>query len=213
MTFYHYAVIERPRSYATSAADLNPNMESVDYKRQPSPKRLREAIDASAGVTCGIFRGGMFGLTTNQIAVLSAWEDFDTVHGCMQKHCQREGVTVAAYKNLQATVRPQTVETLTRAGVYVIRWIEMSSRDVADYTALCLQTWPAFEAKDAARCVGVFRVDDESEPCLLLMLTWYENLTEWEQSRQLVDKDAELWVRRSEMELSHWAQTGRIELD
>jgi hypothetical protein len=81
MTIYHYAVIERPRSHATSAADLNPNMESVDYKRQPSPKRLREAIEASAGVTCGIFRGGMFGLTTNQIAVLSAWEDFDTVHG------------------------------------------------------------------------------------------------------------------------------------
>jgi len=44
------------------------------------------------------------------------------------------------------------------------------------------------------------------------MLTWYENLRAWEQSRQLNKRDAKLWVRRSQMEISHWAQAGRLEL-
>ena len=213
MTVYHYAVIERPESSVITTRDEDPSMETVDYKRQPSVTSLRTAIETTGGMSCGIFRGGMFGLTTTQVASLSAWTDIELARTSIATYCQHESLNLIVQKPLSATVRPTKTEPITQPGIYVIRWIRMRGADVVEYTSLCLDTWPAFEAASAARCYGVFRVDDHSEPGLLLMLTWYQNLRAWEQSRQLNKRDAKLWVRRSQMEISHWAQAGRLELD
>ena len=53
-------------------------------------------------------------------------------------------------------------------------------------------------------------VDTTAPVTTLLMLTWYATLTDWEQIRQLHIPDANWWARRSEMELSHWAEAGRL---
>jgi hypothetical protein len=99
---------------------------------------------------------------------------------------------------------------LEKPGIYVIRWITMYTHDIAEYTELCLKTWPRFEVGDTQRCYGVFRSTESTDLCAILMLTWYENLSAWERSRQLDPRDRPMWVRRSQMELSHWAEAGRL---
>ncbi|MCP4979429.1 MAG: hypothetical protein GY935_02915 [Gammaproteobacteria bacterium] len=102
------------------------------------------------------------------------------------------------------------MEKIDRRGIYVIRWIRMRSSDIDEYTRLCLETWLRFEATTQSRCYGVFRPAQESAVSKLLMLTGYATLNDWEKSRHLDPADESKWARRSEMELSHWAESDRL---
>ena len=210
MKHFHYAVIAKPVGPPSIPESNHPDMESVDYKRQPDVSALRAAVDAAGGLPCGVFRGGMFGLKTNEIAILSAWPDEDSGSTCIGSFVQDSKDLCHSQKILVATVRPTGELAIDKPGIYVIRWIEMYTSDIAEYTGLCLKTWPRFEAGNTQRCYGVFRPAVSAEQSTLLMLTWYENLTAWECSRQLDPRDQDMWVRRSQMELSHWAEAGRL---
>ena len=210
MKNYHYAVIAKPMGPPSLPESSQPNMESVDYKRQPDLPALRAAVNAAGGLTCGIFRGGMFGLKTNEIAILSAWHGETGGESCITDFVENTHLDCTVQKDLVATVRPSEATAIKRAGIYVIRWIAMDSDDIAEYTGLCLKTWPRFETGDTQRCYGVFRPAESVKQPTLLMLTWYEDLTAWEQSRQLDPQDQHMWVRRSQMELAHWAEVGRL---
>ena len=52
---------------------------------------------------------------------------------------------------------------------------------------------------------------DTESVVTLLMLTWYRTFDDWEQSRRLDPADRAKWARRSEMELSHWAEAARLD--
>ena len=210
MKSYHYAVIVRPTGLPSTPESTHPDMESVDYKRQPDVPALREAVDTAGGLTCGIFRGGMFGLKTNQIAILSAWSDVADGHGYLDDFARDANLELRAQEDLVATVRPSEPSVIEEPGVYVIRWLSMRTHDIAEYTELCLKTWPRFEAGGTQRCYGVFRPTESADRSTMLMLTWYRNLAAWEHSRQLDPRDQHLWIRRSQMELSHWAEVGRL---
>ena len=210
MKNYHYAVVTRPMGSLSMEESIHPNMESVDYKRQPDVPALRAAVDAAGGLICGIFRGGMFGLKTNEIAILSVWPDEAGGQACLDNFVNDTNVECQVQKNLVSTVRPSDAIPIEKPGIYVIRWITMYTHDIAEYTELCLKTWPRFEVGDTQRCYGVFRPTESTDLCTILMLTWYENLSAWERSRQLDPRDRPMWVRRSQMELSHWAEAGRL---
>lgn len=210
MKKYHYAVITKPMGSPSMPESIQPNMESVDYKRQPDVAALRVAVGAAGGLICGIFRGGMFGLKTNEIAILSAWPDESDGQSCIGDFIKETNVECHVQQNLIATVRPSEAMSIKSPGIYVIRWITIRAQDIAEYTELCLKTWPRFESGNTQRCYGVFRPAESSKICTMLMLTWYKNLTAWERSRQLDPRDQDMWVRRSQMELSHWAEVGRL---
>ena len=210
MTCYHYCVFTKPEAtHSLQSADAI-DMENVDYKRQPEACLIASYIESRNGQCCGVIHGGMFGLATNQVAVLSAWqaEIFDLTH--MRELAGANGWALAEQEQLTETVRPLQPETLDRSGIYVIRWIRILNSDVDEYTRLCLKTWPSFETTTRSRCFGVFRPIEADRISKLLMLTWYATLTDWENSRQLDPADKAKWGRRSEMELSHWAQAGRL---
>ncbi len=211
MTLYHYCVLTKPEASHLVGGDDTVDMENVDYKRQPDLTRVAEYIDSTNGLCCGIFRGGMFGLATNQLALLSAWENPAATSPCAEL-ARQNGWLLSDKARLTATVRPTAVEKIDRAGIYVIRWIRMRESDIAEYTRLCLETWPAFETMTRSRCYGVFRPLESGDVVKLLMLTWYASLADWEQSRRLNPVDQSKWARRSEMELSHWAEAGRLAL-
>lgn len=211
MTLYHYCVLSKSEASHLVGRDEGIDMENVDYKRQPDITRVAEYIDSANGLCCGLFRGGMFGLATNQLALLSAWENPAATSPCAEL-AQQNGWSLSDEARLIATVRPTDAKKIDRAGIYVIRWIRMLESDIDEYTRLCLETWPAFEAMTHSRCYGVFRPLESADVVKLLMLTWYASLTDWEQSRQLNPADQSKWARRSEMELSHWAETGRLAL-
>ena len=203
-TTYHYAVLERPETALQVDTVQGIDMENLDYKRQPDVEMLRGRVSGAGGTVLGIWRGGLFGLATNQVAMLSAWEDADAARAC------HTGLGAVEHYCGRATVRPEAPEVLRREGIYVIRWIRMATSDIAEYTALCLETWPAFQADGTAYCYGVFRPLDDAPVSKLLMLTWYASLADWEQTRTLSPADEAKWARRSEMELSHWADVGRL---
>lgn len=209
MTLYHYAVLGKPEAPHGECERSDIDMENVDYKRQPEPENIATEIRARNGRCCGIFRGGMFGLATNQIAVLSAWKEADYDATWFNEMASAADWTASVSEELLPTVRPQDGE-VCQPGIYVIRWIRMLSADIDEYTRLCVETWPAFEARTRSRCYGVFRPRTESEVSKLLMLTWYASLSDWENSRQLNPADSAKWARRSEMERSHWAEAGRL---
>ena len=210
MTIYHYAVMEKPEKEHTVVSLDKIDMENVDYKRQPDKDFVSQQVIESGGITCGIVRGGMFGLATNQVWVLSAWDSLAGILGYTQKIEGKSGYRITDQGNLTATVRPGRIAEINRDGIYVIRWIRIRSRDIDEYTGLCLETWPAFEEQSQARCYGVFRPLEEDEISTILMLTWYSTLNDWENSRQFDPSDLPKWARRSEMELSHWADAGRL---
>lgn len=210
MKSYHYAVIEKPTGSPSTPEVTDPDMESVDHKRQPDVAALREAVDAAGGLPCGIFRGGMFGLKTNQVATLSAWSGLADGHACLDEFASDAKLKLRTQEDLVATVRPSEPSVIAEPGVYVIRWLNMWADDIDEYTKLCLETWPRFEAGGTQRCYGVFRPTESNDSCTLLMLTWYRDLAAWERSRQLDPRDQRLWIRRSQMELAHWAEVGRL---
>lgn len=206
MTFYHYAVLEKPEMAVAAEKSHGIDMEDVDYKRQPVVDAVAQTLEDAGGFPCGMFRGGMFGLATNQIAVFSAWDEADVARKCFYSGPN----TLVSQICLEPTVRPLGPEKITMPGIYVIRWIRMATRDIKEYTNLCLETWPAFESAGTARCWGVFRPLEDAEVSKILMLTWYATLSDWEQSRNLNPADVHKWARRSELELSHWAEAGRL---
>lgn len=208
---FHYAVITQPESELRQSQSDGIDMENVDYKRQPDVQRIRESVMSGNGFNCGLFRGGMFGLKTNQLAALTSWPSRESCHQVFDPLCTAANWSISDACWLTPTVRPKKVEAIERQGIYVIRWIRMAQADVDEYIRLCLETWPAFESMAKARCYGVFKpADSGSSITTLLMLTWYATLTDWEQSRRLHIPDANRWARRSEMELSHWAEAGRL---
>lgn len=212
MNKYHYCVLSKAEAPHFVGAGESIDMENVDYKRQPDAGLARTFVDTAGGLCCGIIHGGMFGLATNQIAMLSAWQDGDEIAQGLDRLARQNHWEISDEVELLATVRPVHSEKLERPGIYVIRWIRMLETDIEEYTRLCVETWPAFETTAQARCFGVFRPLEDTMPVTLLMLTWYASLTDWEQSRRLQPADANKWARRSEMELSHWAQAGRLAL-
>ncbi len=210
MTIYQYAVVEKPEAELRVCDRNNIDMENLDYKRQPDACVVERQITLTGGMACGIFRGGMFGLATNRLAILSAWEHEDAAADCAADLVTATDYLIPGQETFLATVRPSAPEKITRDGFYVIRWIRMFTSDIEEYTQLCLETWPAFETDGTARCYGVFRPLQDEEISKLLMLTWYASLGDWEKTRNLAPADEPKWARRSEMELSHWAEGARL---
>ncbi len=210
MTIYHFARIEKPEGIYSVSNLERIDMENVDYKRQPDIEAIAGQIENSGGMNCGILRGGMFGLATNQIWVFSAWGHADASNAFINSIESDFDNNLIEQGQLKATVRPTHTEKISREGIYVIRWISMNSLDIDEYTQLCLETWPRFEASAQARCYGVFRPIEDQPKSTILMLTWYATMDDWEKSRQLDPGDKTKWARRSEMELSHWAEVGRL---
>ncbi len=217
MTIYHYAVVEKPeetlRAGEPSEFDMEPSeidMENVDYKRQVDPARVARCVRREKGIVCGMWRGGMFGLATNQTSILSAWRDDTSPNETFSSAIHAPEQAIVDQGEYIATVRPKLPEAIVQGGFYVIRWLRMRRGDIAEYTDLCLETWPAFEATARCRCYGVFRPRADTDVQKLLMLTWYGSLNDWELSRNLEPNDKAKWARRSEMELSHWADGARL---
>ncbi len=212
MTVFHYAVVEKPEYEHREHLLDRIDMESVDYKRQPEIEVVSQCIAESDGAKCGVIRGGLFGLATNQIWVFTAWKSAVEINKYMGSIQSLSDYSIVDQQALKATVRPNGAEIISRKGIYVIRHIRMLASDIDEYTTLCLETWPRFEASTESCCYGVFRPSENQLVETILMLTWYRTFDDWEKSRQLATEDVNKWARRSEMELSHWAEVGRLDI-
>lgn len=83
---------------------------------------------------------------------------------------------------LLPTIRPLNREPATKPGVYVFRWFTVAPSNVDEIVRLSGEAWPSFEADFDAEVQGLF-VEESDLPELMLLITWYRDLTAWQTSR------------------------------
>ena len=86
-------------------------------------------------------------------------------------------------------------------GVYVFRWFSVDPTTIDEIAQLSATAWPDFESSFDTRVQGLFAEDTET-PDTMLLITWYRNLTVWEQSRHPPQTARENFLRRHKLTLS-----------
>ena len=166
------------------------------HLRDPSQSTfagLLAAINRTKGVsTWGIFPG-LFGLGTNELYwVVMAGEDYDPGLG--------EGIEIVQRTTLLPTIRPTIHEARHRAGVYVYRWFEVDPEHVDEVVKLSGEAWETFEGGFDTEIQGLFVVAPEMSvghvKCRMLLVTWYQNLTVWQDSRAPDEQAKQRFVAR-----------------
>ena len=148
---------------------------------------------AEGNQSFGIFTG-VFGLATNELYWITmgdvAFTAVDAAIGKSQFQIQQS-------MDLVPTVRPTEHTARTRAGLYVFRWFDVLNKDVDEIASLSQAAWVTFEGDFDTQVQGLFaQPDRNAEAGKMLLLTWYKNLTVWQDSRAPSDEARQLFIKR-----------------
>jgi hypothetical protein len=159
---------------------------------------LQATLKNKGHVTFGLFPG-LFGLATNEIYWVLMSEE--TVSDPTSE-IEASGVNIMNAKTLVPTVRPTMHAPRSEPGIYVFRWFSVKNKDVDEIARLSNLAWATFEAGFDTEVQGLFaEADREDENGNMLLVTWYRNLTVWQDSR-LPDQEArDLFQRRHQLTL------------
>ena len=138
-----------------------------------------------AGITLWGAWEGLFGVASNELIVVAAASgerletDFTGVLG-------DASVLIRESLLLAPTVRPEGTAPCQTPGLYVFRFFEVATANVAEVAELSRQAWETFENADnyASEPQGLFRPYDQSiDSGRMLLVTWYDGLESWQTSR------------------------------
>ena len=153
----------------------------------PLTTALGEAAGAwrQASITLWGVWEGLFGVASNELIVVAAASgkraeaDFTSVF-------DNGSVTIRDSLLMAPTVRPEGTAPCQTPGLYVFRFFDVATANVAEVAALSRQAWETFENSDdyASEPQGLFRpYDQSSESGRMLLVTWYDGLESWQTSR------------------------------
>lgn len=155
------------------------------------PARQRLAAAAGGAVVVGAWFGvGSIGWYDDEATVLLGWPDTSEADAAPADALAATGlgglagVEVVAAASLRATARPGSVAALRPGGVFAQRWFEVDPADWDEFLTLSTEAWPAFESSYDTSIEGLFRGTDDER--LVLLLTRYASIAEWERSRGTV---------------------------
>ena len=137
----------------------------------------------------GIFPG-LFGLGTNEAYWMFYGDDPGNHFG------QSDHIEVLDHVVLQGTVRPIEYEERSKQGVYVFRWFEVAPEKIDQVVALSDEAWKTFEGGFDTEVQGLFTVEPTLGRYRMVLVTWYQNLTVWQESREPDEKARQLFVQR-----------------
>ena len=101
---------------------------------------------------------------------------------------------------LEPTVRPLVHERRSKPGIYVFRWFSIRNKDVEEIARLSNEAWETFEAGFDTEVQGLFaEVGRAKELGTMLLITWYKDLSVWQDSRAPADAARELFMKRHEL--------------
>jgi hypothetical protein len=181
MTVYH--LMQLKDSNSNNLRDAISKIENV----------LGPAAAESGQENYGIFTG-VFGLATNELYWMSLGGD-ETI--LLSELASGSGLRVQLELNLVPTVRPVEHSPRSRRGLYVFRWFDVLNKDVDEVANLSQQAWVSFEDDFDSQIQGLFALQDRSEDKgKMLLLTWYKNLTVWQDSRTPSETAMNLFIRR-----------------
>ena len=137
----------------------------------------------------GIFPG-LFGLATNE----AYWVIQSESPICPIE--PEDQVELLDQVTLTPTVRPKEYLERSRAGVYVFRWFEVSQSKVDEVVSLSGRAWQTFEGGFDTEVQGLFTVAPIMDRYSMLLVTWYRNLSVWQDSREPDPQAQQLFRQR-----------------
>lgn len=144
----------------------------------------------------GIFTG-VFGLATNELYWITMGND-DT--RSLARNVKELDLQVQLTLDLAPTVRPTDHTPRSKAGIYVFRWFDILNKDVDEIANLSESAWVSFEGDFDSQIQGFFALQDRHDAKgKMLLLTWYKNLTVWQDSRAPSDEAMNLFIKRHEL--------------
>lgn len=155
---------------------------------------------ASAGVACWGVWQGLFGIPSNEVLLVAAAARGPVdIQPLVRQTLAQAALQVVDRLALQATVRPERVEPLPDAGLYVFRFFTVVPEHVDEVVALSARAWQTFElsGRYQSRPLGLFRPSPPTEPTQrMLLVTWYDGFASWEASRAPAPEARENFQRR-----------------
>lgn len=143
---------------------------------------LSAAVAERGGTTFGMF-AAMIGLASDEMAVITAWDDADAAGGGDAAIRGVPDVLDCSTERLVPTVRPIDATTPRERGVYAHRWFWLQPQDWSEFQRLSEEgIWPYFES-DGCRIVGLWRSIEPGQPAKALLLTYYPTVAHWERTR------------------------------
>ena len=156
-----------------------------------------------AGITTfGIFHG-LFGLASNEVyLVLSSEDPGINIDDRLSNSPYQLIETIP----LIPTVRPTEHSPRTQQGIYVFRWFEVMNTNVAEIAELSEKAWVTFEGGFDTQVQALFAEPgfteaDSNSRGKMLLITWYRDLSIWQDSRQPPVEARENFLRRHQLTL------------
>jgi hypothetical protein len=166
----------------------------VDYLRGTLVPALTEQ-----GLTVfGVFQG-LFGLDSNELYLVV---NSESEIGDIGEQLSGSSFQLSNSTNLVPTERPIEHSARRREGIYVFRWFDVLNNNVEEIAALSARAWVTFEGGFDTEVQGLFAEHDRKPTQgKMLLITWYKNLTVWQQSRQPPEEARENFMRRQALTL------------
>ena len=166
----------------------------------PGPQILLKAIENNRALIedqgnqiFGVF-GSLLGLATNEAYLVTFGEDDIQLN--LNRHLE-----IVSCPIFKPTVRPTEHVPASKPGVYVFRWFSVNPATIDEIASLSAAAWPDFESSFETKVQGLFALDREA-PDTMLLVTWYRDLTVWEQSRHPPTKARENFLLRHKLTLN-----------
>lgn len=158
-------------------------------------QRMHEQVAPAAGAEgiglFGVF-APLFGLASNELYVVT-WSDRE--HGI-----DARDLTLVDETRLVPTARPTEPAPRTEPGIYVFRWFTVPNRNVDEIVRLSTEAWVSFEGGFDTEVQALFAEPDRSAGTgIMLLVTWYRNLSVWEASRRPSPEARQNFMRRAEL--------------
>lgn len=114
------------------------------------------------------------------------------------------GVASAEWRRMSPTLRPHEGARPEPGGVYVHNWFTIDADRFDEFVRLSGAAWPDFEERFQARIYGLFAVEPQAGEIaagarLLLLMTRYKDLGEWQTSRDPTSDAMQHFLRRREL--------------
>ena len=169
----------------------------------PGPNQLLEYLrgtlirdlEKRGLVVYGVFQG-LFGLASNELYLVVS-----SVTVISQQDLDSEFQIIESI-DLIPTIRPTDHTRRTREGIYVFRWFDVMNKDVEEIAELSAKAWITFEEGFDTEVQCLFaEQNQESKQGKMLLITWYKNLSVWQESRQPPEDARENFMRRHRLTL------------
>lgn len=168
--YLHHRIECEPRAWEAVAKSLAANAST---------------LKAANGRLYGIWRS-QIGQPRDTLNAMTVWgDDAATGVAFMELLNAIDRVRAHDATAMRPTLRPVNDTPPRRQGNFAFRWFETPRKNWREFLELCEQAWPGFEASYDSQVVGLWQVEDATEPQVVrsLLLTRRPDLAMWERSK------------------------------